>query len=109
MSVIAAFTGSDLPMGQALLPLDHTKSLGFSYHLADVWLPELRAAAGGQPLPPAALAALLAPFADVLQLSGEAAQVARIRWVVDGVSRGCAGGGASAGRGRCGPQLCCRT
>lgn len=51
---IRSFTGSGLPMGQSLMPLTHTKCLGLTYHLADVWLPELRkaaaaAAAAGQP------------------------------------------------------------
>jgi hypothetical protein len=59
-----------------------TRSLGLSYHLADVWLPELRKVAGEGPLPPEGLAALLEPFVGVLQHSGEAALINRVRWVV---------------------------
>lgn len=64
-----------------------TRSLGLSYHLADVWLPELRKVAGEGPLPPEGLAALLEPFVGVLQHGGEVALIHRVRWV-------CVGGGA---------------
>jgi len=67
-----------------LIPVNSAKSLGLSYHLADVWLPELRAAAGQQALPAEALVELLAPFQAVLQQSGEAALVNRVRWVLLG-------------------------
>jgi ribosomal RNA-processing protein 1 len=64
-----------------VMPTSHARSLGLSYHLADVWLPELRKVCGQDPLPAEALQALLEPFVAVMQLSGEAALVNRVRWV----------------------------
>lgn len=63
------------------MPTSHARSLGLSYHLADVWLPELRKVCGEDALPAEALQALLEPFVAVMQLSGEAALVNRVRWV----------------------------
>lgn len=63
------------------MPLTQARSLGLSYHLADIWLPELRKAAGAAALRQEALEALLEPFVGVLQQSGEAALINRVRWV----------------------------
>lgn len=109
-------TSSSSPGSQAV---QATRSLGLSYHLADVWLPELRKVAGEGPLPPEGLAALLEPFVGVLQHSGEAALINRVRWVCVGAAvkqqsnssqvsalgdKRCVGGGA-CGWGCC---LLCR-
>jgi hypothetical protein len=67
------------------MPLTQARSLGLSYHLADVWLPELRKAAGVKALRQEALQALLEPFVGVLQQSGEAALINRVRWVIGGL------------------------
>lgn len=90
VSTIQSFT-SNLPLVGCLIPATNTgRSLGLSYHLADVWLPELRkvvvAGAGSSgsataPPPAASLQALLEPFVGVMQHSGEAALINRIRWV----------------------------
>lgn len=81
---IQSFT-SNLPLVGSLIPAaaNTGRSLGLSYHLADIWLPELRRAAGEGALPGPPLAALLEPFLGVVQNSGEAALVARIRCVWD--------------------------
>jgi hypothetical protein len=78
---IQSFT-SNLPLVGSVMPLTQARSLGLSYHLADVWLPELRKAAGEGSLRQEALQALLEPFVGVLQQSGEAALINRVRWVL---------------------------
>lgn len=80
MASIQSLT-SNLPLVGDVVPTSQTRSLGLSYHLADVWLPELRKVSGERPVPAEALQALLEPFVAVLERSGEAALVNRVRWV----------------------------
>jgi ribosomal RNA-processing protein 1 len=63
---------------QIMPPQEH-RSAGLTYHLADVWLPELHKVAGGQPLPQEAAAALLAVPLEAVAGSAVQAQVDRIR------------------------------
>jgi len=91
---------SDFFSSSVLLPSDTQRAAGVSYHLSDLWLPELRAAcaagsragSGGHAaeagptvtessaLPPhAALDLLLQPFVDVLHRCKDAPLLARVR------------------------------
>lgn len=68
-----------LPLQQTLIPTSNCKSLGLSYHLADVWLDELKNVADEQAVPQQALLLLLEPFFAVLESSGEQPLLARIK------------------------------
>lgn len=70
---------ADLPVVQTLVPAGACSSMGLSYHLADVWLQELKRVADGSPVPGPALLALLEPFCAVLAASGEQALINRVR------------------------------
>jgi len=61
---------------------DAPRALGLAYHLADILVPELLAAASDAPPPAAALLALLAPFSDALAGMGEPAALDRVREAV---------------------------
>uniref|UniRef100_A0A383VAX4 Uncharacterized protein n=1 Tax=Tetradesmus obliquus TaxID=3088 RepID=A0A383VAX4_TETOB len=73
-----------LPLQQQLIPPSSSKSLGLSYHLADVWLQELKRlpAQQQQALSQQALLQLLEPFVAVLEAAGEQPLLARIKEAV---------------------------
>lgn len=65
---------------EVLLPSDTLLAIGVAYHVSDVWLPELQAAAaggGGRP-PHASLVALLEPFAEALARTRQQALLSRV-------------------------------
>jgi hypothetical protein len=76
-SAIVELTSS-LPLCQSMVPAASSRSLGLSYHLADVWLPELKGQAGKRAVPQASLLLLLEPFCLVLESSGEAPLINRV-------------------------------
>lgn len=69
----------ELPVVHVLVPAGACSSQGLSYHLADVWLQELKRVADGSAVPAAALLALLEPFCAVLATSGEQALINRVK------------------------------
>jgi hypothetical protein len=70
-----------LPLQQQLIPASSSKSLGLSYHLADVWLQELKQLPPQQQqsLRQQGLLGLLEPFVAVLEAAGEQPLLARIK------------------------------
>jgi hypothetical protein len=70
-----------LPLQQQLIPASNSKSLGLSYHLADVWLQELKRLPAQQQasLSQQGALLLLEPFVAALEAAGEAPLLARIK------------------------------
>jgi hypothetical protein len=70
-----------LPLQQQLIPASSSKSQGLSYHLADVWLQELRRLPAQQQaaLSQQGALLLLEPFVAVLEAAGEQPLLARIK------------------------------
>lgn len=72
-------------MEETLVPPTSAKSLGLSYHIADVWLQELRRIAAtaasdhGQIIPHDSMLQLLEPFVRVLETSREQALLTRVK------------------------------
>ncbi len=77
----AALVGryADFLQHEVLLPADHVSAAGLAFHVGDLLVSELRAVAAGAPVPGAALAALLAPFAAALQKAPDQAALGRTR------------------------------
>ncbi|KAF6261227.1 nucleolar protein,Nop52-domain-containing protein [Scenedesmus sp. NREL 46B-D3] len=75
---------TQLPLQQQLIPASSSKSLGLSYHLADVWLQELKQLPSQQQqaLSQQALLLLLEPFVAVLEAAGEQPLLGRIKEAV---------------------------
>lgn len=70
---------TDFLQQEVLLPADHVSAAGLAFHVGDLLVSELRSVTGGTPLPAAALATLLAPFAVALQKAADQAALVRTR------------------------------
>lgn len=72
---------ADFLQGEVLLATDEHPAAGLSYHLADVWVPELLGVCStGRAAPSAALHALLEPFWRALAHTRRPALVHRLRY-----------------------------
>lgn len=63
---------------KVLLNGDASPDLGLVYHLADCWVPELLGSHAADPVPRAALAALLDPLGALLARIGHTAGILRV-------------------------------
>lgn len=73
---------SDFFRDAVLLPADEVCAAGLAYHLADIFMTELKALAAESPPGAEALAALLRPFSSALQSCGHAIMLERIKSTV---------------------------
>lgn len=62
-----------------LLPSDTLRATGVAYHMSDLFVHELKAVAGDDPVPADALHALLSPFCATLARAGEQATINRVK------------------------------
>ena len=100
---------ADFLRGHVLLPADTLNAAGMSFHVADLFVPELLAASVDRAAPEACLALLLEPFCAALSCAPHKANVQRFRcggreggkWGegTGGGGEGGAGGGGKEGGG----------